>query len=89
MSRRKRIEQLEALVECLREQVEHLQQYVADLDTEEVPCGICGHRTTGHVCLYCENLTLQVKLEEAQIELQARRVWDAGPARELTVGIEL
>lgn len=78
MSQEERIEQLESLVERLREQVEHLQQFVADLDTEEVPCGICGHRTTGHVCLYCENLTLQAKLEESQIELQARRVWDAG-----------
>ena len=26
-----------------------------------------------------ENLALQAKLEEAEIELQARRVYDAGP----------
>jgi len=30
--------------------------------------------------LTTENMVLKAKLEEAQIELQARRAWDAGPS---------
>ena len=80
MSQQERIEQLESLVDCLNEQVQRLQQFVADLDTDEVPCDVCGHRTTGHICLCCENLTLQTQLEESRIEFEARRTFDLQPS---------
>ncbi len=79
MSRQKRIEQLESAVEYLNDEVQRLRQFIDDLHTDEVPCNNCGHRTTGPVCLYCENLFLQVQVEEAQINLEAQRAFILQP----------